>query len=168
VRGPKLGLGSACIACAAASFGLFTVPGGPDSFSRTALLLTNFGAFILAPVTLLWWLGNRTDRAERARERSKAAAAWRAALAEASTSATSRQPRASAPLEGSVAIRLLNAVQDRGRGENQAIARYNSIVPSQVAAAPSDRRHRLEQAIEIELARLSADKQREMKCANTI
>ncbi|HZA00822.1 MAG TPA: hypothetical protein VE665_00925 [Hyphomicrobiaceae bacterium] len=89
---PQLRLGLTCFASAAASFALFAAPGAPQSLAHAALLLTTLAAFVLAPVTLLCWLGIRTDQAERARERRKAAAAWRAALAEVGASVSRAGP----------------------------------------------------------------------------
>jgi hypothetical protein len=96
VKWPQRRLRLTCFASAAASFALFAGPGAPESLPRAALLLTTLAVFILAPVTLLWWLGSRADEAERARESREAAVAWRAALVEASASVTAREPVPSA------------------------------------------------------------------------
>jgi hypothetical protein len=98
VNRPQRRLWLTCFASAAASFALFAAPGAPESLPRAALLLATLAAFVLAPVILLWWLGSRTDEAERGRERRKAVAAWRAALAEAGAAATAREPLTSAPV----------------------------------------------------------------------
>jgi hypothetical protein len=137
VSGPLRALGLACFASAVASFAIFAAPGAPDSLFRAALLLTALGALIVAPAVLLWWLGCRAAKAERARERRQAGAAWRAALAEASAFAASAEPAVSAP-----------------------IVRDDALAPSKAGAAPDGRRDRLERAISIEIARFAAARER--------
>jgi hypothetical protein len=137
MRGPQRALGLACFASAVSSFAIFAAPDAPASFLRSALLLAALAAFIVAPAALLWWLGSRAAKAERARERRQAGAAWRAALAEASTSAASREPAISAPIE-----------------------RDDALAPSRAGVAPDGHGDRLEQAIATEIAHLAAARER--------
>ena len=155
MRGAQREVALACLASAVASFAIFAAPGAPESLPRAALLLTSLAAFILAPVALLWWLGSRTEKAERARERRTAAAAWRAALAEASASAAFAEFVVSPPLGPSAPIRPFNGSQPRACGEDRANQRYGAVVPPKVAAGPDHLSRRLEQAIESEMARFS-------------